>query len=93
MSKFQYHIYAVIVAFNNFVLKCKSSLLVKRVFFLLNAALARQSYMGFDTHTHTHTHIHSINPISASNLQLDIEHVNKLDNTKHTCCTCTAVTQ
>jgi hypothetical protein len=32
---------------------------------------------------HTYTHIHSINPVSARNLQLDIEHVNKLDNTKH----------
>ena len=30
----------------------------------------------------TYTHIHSINPVSASDLQLDIEHVNKLDNTE-----------
>ena len=32
---------------------------------------------------HTYTYIHSINPVSASDLQLDIEHVNKLDNTEH----------
>ena len=32
---------------------------------------------------HTYTHIHSINPVSASDLQLDVEHVNKLDNTEH----------
>jgi hypothetical protein len=31
----------------------------------------------------TYTHVHSVNPVSADNLQLDIEHVNKLDNTKH----------
>ena len=35
------------------------------------------------TETYIHTHIHSINPVSASDLQLDIEHVNKLDNTEH----------
>jgi hypothetical protein len=32
---------------------------------------------------HTYTHIHSIDPVSAGNLQLDIEHVNKLGNTEH----------
>jgi len=32
---------------------------------------------------YTYIHIHSINPVSASDLQLDIEHVNKLDNREH----------
>jgi len=40
-------------------------------------------YMGLHTYIHTYTHIHSINPVSASDLQLDIERVNKLDNTEH----------
>jgi hypothetical protein len=40
---------------------------------------------GYYQHkVHTYIHIHSINPVSAENLQLDIEHVFRLDNTRHT---------
>jgi len=46
-----------------------------------------------NTYIHTYTHIHSINPVSASDLQLDIEHVNKLDNTEHIQYTYTTTTQ
>ena len=44
------------------------------------STFAEQSWV---IHMYTYTHIHSINPVSASDLQLDIEHVNKLDNTEH----------
>ena len=39
--------------------------------------VALHTYIHTYIHTYTYTHIHSINPVSASNMQLDIEHVNK----------------